>query len=65
MITTNEHVVGSQGGDVVMIIPPHPGEQMSSEKAIRLAAYLVIIADPLDGTERFNQVTKAIEADAG
>lgn len=54
--TTNDHLVGLQGGRVVMLMPPLG--PMDTDEALRLAAWIVAIAD-LDG-DRFTAVLEAV-----
>lgn len=53
--TSNDFFVGTNGDTISIMRPPH---EMTKEQALRLAAWLSILADPLD--ERFPAVRKAI-----
>jgi hypothetical protein len=47
MDTTNDFLVGS-GGDAIVILLAASATRMTKEKALRLAAYLVALADDDD-----------------
>ena len=55
--TANDFLVGVHGDDLVLGFPI-PG-RLSKDQACRLAAWLVVLADPLD--ETFPAVRRAIE----
>jgi hypothetical protein len=54
--TTNDHLVGMQGGKVVMVLPP--ACPMDRDEALRMAAWIQLLADPLG--ERFETIRSAI-----
>lgn len=56
--TNNDCLVGARGGRIVMMAPPYA--PMSKERALRLAAWLVVIADP--GGEKFAKVLAAVKS---
>jgi hypothetical protein len=56
--TTNDHLVGTMGGRVVILVPPTG--PMDPDEALRLAAWLVALADP--SGERFGEIRKAVES---
>ena len=57
--TTNKYLVGIRGGNVVVLLPPRPGEGISKENALNLAAYLVSMAGASE--EEFREVLQAVE----
>lgn len=54
--TTNDYMVGVQGTYIVM--GSYPRTHMGKDRALRLAAWLVALADP--GDDEFREVLKAI-----
>jgi len=54
--TTNDHLVGMRGDQVVIVLPPMA--PMGHDEALRLAAWLVAVADPLG--DDFDTVRKAV-----
>lgn len=54
--TTNRHGVSSRGDKIALLIPPR-GE-MSKQDALTLAAWLVMLADPVG--EQFERTLTAI-----
>lgn len=54
--TSNDFFVGSRGADIVLMKTPGT---MTKAQALRLAAWLVILAD--DDEVRFNEVLEAIK----
>jgi hypothetical protein len=50
----NEYLVGSVNDEVTIMNPPRPGERLTREQALHLAAYLVALADP--GGKKFADV---------
>lgn len=55
--TVNDFLVGVQGDSIVIMIPP--ARPMPKAKALRLAAWLVALADT--GEERFPGVLQAVK----
>ena len=55
--TVNDHLVGIQGGNVVMVLPPTA--PMPHEEALRMAAWIVAIADDDD---RFGAILAAVRS---
>jgi hypothetical protein len=53
--TSNDFLVGSNG---LRIVPTLPIRAMDKEQALRLAAWLVVLADPPQ--ERFPLILKAV-----
>jgi len=62
--TTNDMLVGSRGPlsdqTFTLMLPPAAGEPFSRDRALRLAAWLVALADPLD--EQFPAVLDAVRS---
>jgi len=56
MDTLNRHLVGMQGGKIVIMSPPLGG--MTKEQALVLAAWIVAVADPRG--EDFQKVLDAV-----
>lgn len=56
--TVNEFMIGRRGGKVTIGLIPHNG--MEPDQALRMAAWLVVMADP-GSTDRFNTIMQAIE----
>jgi hypothetical protein len=54
--TINDHLVGVNGFGVVITLPP--AAPMDRDEALRLAAWLVAVADP--GGERFEEIRNAV-----
>lgn len=54
--TTNDFLVGSNGHTVQFLFPPTG--PLDKEKVLRLAAWLVALADPLQ--ERFPKILEAV-----
>jgi hypothetical protein len=52
----NDHLVGVNGSGVVIVVPPTA--PMGRDEALRLAAWLVAVADP--GGERFEEIRNAV-----
>jgi hypothetical protein len=57
--TTNDYLLRVSGGG---IRPFMPIGQMSKEKALRLAAWIVALMDESDGHADFNKVLQAVES---
>lgn len=58
-IDTANHFLASGHGDrVTLLRPPRPGQQLTRDEALALAAWLVAMADP--GRQRFEQVYRAV-----
>jgi hypothetical protein len=55
----NMHVVGFQDGSLMMLRPPHPGETLSHDRAMLLAAWLVALSR---GDRPFADYLAAVEA---
>lgn len=56
---TNNFLVGVYGtGEISIALPPPPGARIPRDKALRLAAWLVAVADP-EGTE-FPKILDAV-----
>lgn len=55
--TMNDHMVGVTGGGVVIMLPPITA--MPKEEAIRLAAWLVVLAGDYDA-KRFGEIFEAV-----
>jgi hypothetical protein len=55
--TTNDHLVGIQGGRVVVVMPPL--RPMAYAEALRLAAWIVAI---VDDDEAFNAILGAVRS---
>jgi len=53
---SNDHFVGVLGSRVVIALPPMG--PMDQDEALRLAAWLVALADPLG--ERFEEIRNAV-----
>lgn len=56
--TSNDFLVGSNGEKVVIMNPPR---QMTHDQALRLAAWLVAIADG-EGSHKFADVLRAVQS---
>lgn len=56
--TTNDHFVGVNDFGVVVAMPPVA--PMAVDEALRLAAWLVAVADP--GGDRFQQILTAVRS---
>jgi hypothetical protein len=54
--TINDHLVGVNGAGVVVTLPPRG--PMDRDEALRLAAWLVAVADPHG--ERFEEIRNAV-----
>lgn len=55
--TSNDHLVGTQGGRIVILMPPLA--PMDKDEALRLAAWIVALAD-FEG-DRFPAVLEAVQ----
>lgn len=55
--TANDHLIGSTGFTHIVVLLPPVGP-MPYEEALRMAAWIVAIADPDD--ERFPKILKAV-----
>lgn len=55
--TINDHMVGVRGDGMVTVLVP-PFAPMEPDEALRLAAWLALVADP--SGERFEQIRSAI-----
>jgi hypothetical protein len=73
--TFNEFMVAvPAAGGISLIRPPQAGERLTKERALRLAAWLVALADgpaededpnyqrPAHGRTRFTEILEAVEA---
>jgi hypothetical protein len=49
--TFNKHMVGVQGGNIVVLMPPHG--PMTKQEAMVFAAWLVTLADTTSNSRRF------------
>lgn len=58
--TTNDFMVGSQGDLIVLLRPP--GRAITKVAALRLAAYLVAMADESPNHLRFGLVLDGVES---
>ena len=55
--TSNDCMVGVAGGGLVMFMPPQRMEIIDKEKALRLAAWLVVLSCD---DERFDAIREAV-----
>lgn len=55
----NKHGVSLKGDQIALLIPPAAFVPMSKDEALTLAAWLVVLADPLG--ERFEEIISAVE----
>jgi hypothetical protein len=55
--TFNKHMVGVQGGNIVVLMPPHG--PMTKQEAMVFAAWLVTLADH---DEQFPKVLAAVQS---
>lgn len=58
--TTNNHLVGSRNGHIVITFPPQG--PMGKHEALRLAAWIVALADDSPDHEVFAKVLEAVES---
>ena len=56
--TFNEFMVGTNRDNLIIMLPPKPGQLLTKERALGLAAWLVALADP--GGELFDDVLEAV-----
>lgn len=59
--TTNDHLIGSRAGTHVVMLAP-PVVPMPYEEALRMAAWIVMIADPSEDHARFTEILNAIKS---
>lgn len=58
--TTNDHLVSSRAGNVVITFPPQG--PMDKHKALRMAAWIVALADDSPDHEVFAKVLEAVKS---
>lgn len=57
-MTINKHMVGMQGGRIVIHLPPR--EPMEKEDALIFAAWIIALADPIG--DRFKEILDTIQS---
>ena len=55
--TSNDHLVATQAGGILIMLPPRT--RMAKAEALRMAAWIVILAEEDEG--EFNSVLEAIK----
>lgn len=60
--TTNRHLVGMAGDDIVIFNPPPPMARMSRADALMFAAWLAVLAEGADGDPSFAEVLDAVKS---
>lgn len=57
--TQNKHLVGVRGGNILMMVTPPRGAEMSKADALLLAAWIVALAEDNEG--EFQAVLDAVQ----